>query len=246
MTESNASTYYEELAALNKAAEVKPRILVCAPSNAGIDNVIMKIMGDRFVDGHVSLALFIDSLSSIIFRDSLFSILSIQNGQGAKYSPSIVRVGAGITNPKITSIGLKEQVDSIITQGSDVSKLENIIVTGRQTLKRFQNEIHKLRIRIQAMVECCPYEIATVMCVMRLRGLFRQSLWARGGTRKHFGWKHRRELSRDELRVRWRRRRRGWLIFWWTKNKTTLSRLEDFLVMADMDMMDADGRPGDD
>ena len=39
VTESNASTYYEELAALNKAAEVKPRILVCAPSNAGIDKM---------------------------------------------------------------------------------------------------------------------------------------------------------------------------------------------------------------
>ena len=51
VTDSNASTYYEELAALNKAAEVKPRILVCAPSNAGIDNVILKIMADRFVDG---------------------------------------------------------------------------------------------------------------------------------------------------------------------------------------------------
>ncbi len=54
ITESSASTYYEELAALNKAAEVKPRILVCAPSNAGIDNVVLKITSDRFVDGNVS------------------------------------------------------------------------------------------------------------------------------------------------------------------------------------------------
>ncbi|KAL7529068.1 hypothetical protein ACHAXR_002781, partial [Thalassiosira sp. AJA248-18] len=132
VTDSTASTYYEELAALNKAAEVKPRILVCAPSNAGIDNVIMKIMSDRFVDG-----------------------------QGAKYSPSIVRVGAGITSSKVKSVGLTQAVDSIIAHGADVSNLEQIIVTGRQNLKRFQNEIHKLRMRIQAMVECCPYRISS-------------------------------------------------------------------------------------
>ena len=53
-TRSDASSW-EELAALNKAAEVKPRILVCAPSNAGIDNVILKVMSDRFVDGNVSV-----------------------------------------------------------------------------------------------------------------------------------------------------------------------------------------------
>ena len=53
-TRSDASSW-EELAALNKAADVKPRILVCAPSNAGIDNVILKVMSDRFVDGNVSV-----------------------------------------------------------------------------------------------------------------------------------------------------------------------------------------------
>jgi len=130
VTESNPTTHFEELAALNRAAEVKPRILVCAPSNAAIDNVIVKIMSDRFVDGN-----------------------------GAKYSPSIVRVGAGIVNPKVKGVGLKEMVDSIITLGSDVSKLEAIITTGRQELRRIQKEIQKLKIRIQAIVNACPYEI---------------------------------------------------------------------------------------
>ncbi|KAL7464961.1 hypothetical protein ACHAXS_005292 [Conticribra weissflogii] len=130
VTESNPTTHFEELAALNQAAEVKPRILVCAPSNAAIDNVIVKIMSDRFVDGN-----------------------------GAKYSPSIVRVGAGIVNPKVKSVGLKEMVDSITTFGSDVSKLDAIITAGRQELRRIQKEIQKLKIRIQAIVNACPYEI---------------------------------------------------------------------------------------
>ena len=132
VTKSDASTYYEELAALNKAAEVKPRILVCAPSNAGIDNVCLKVMKDRFVDG-----------------------------QGAQYSPSIVRVGAAVTNPKVRSIGLKEQVESIIAKGSEPAHLEDIIVASRQNLKRMQHEIKKIRVRIQAMVESCPYEISS-------------------------------------------------------------------------------------
>lgn len=55
--------YYEEVrriaamqsgnrqAALDVARKKKPRLLVCAPSNAGVDNVILRIMEDGFVDG---------------------------------------------------------------------------------------------------------------------------------------------------------------------------------------------------
>jgi senataxin len=38
-------------AAVNIAVRAKPRLLVCAPSNAAVDNVILKIMEDGFVDG---------------------------------------------------------------------------------------------------------------------------------------------------------------------------------------------------
>ena len=77
VTGSDASTWYEELAALNKAAEVKPRVLVCAPSNAGIDNVILKVMASRFVDGHVSVQ--IDQCFNFNNRDSFFTLLLILN-----------------------------------------------------------------------------------------------------------------------------------------------------------------------
>lgn len=107
VTESTDSAHYEELAALNRAADVKPRILVAAPSNAGIDNVVLKLMSTRFVDG-----------------------------RGTQYSPSIVRVGAGTTSSRVKSVSLKEMVDGMIKQGSDISKLDSIISTGRKNLKR--------------------------------------------------------------------------------------------------------------
>ena len=131
-TEEDTLEDYELLASLNKAAKVKPRILVCAPSNAAIDNVIVKIMSDRFVDG-----------------------------KGSTYSPSIVRVGAGSTNPKVSSVGLKDVVNRIIEEGSDVNKLEEIISNGRRELGRLQKEIQKLRARIRAIVDASPYAISS-------------------------------------------------------------------------------------
>eukprot|EP00804_Cyclotella_cryptica_P009981 CCRYP_015418-RA/>CCRYP_015418-RA protein AED:0.07 eAED:0.07 QI:522/1/1/1/1/0.83/6/1172/1208 len=130
ITDSDVSTYYEELALLNKANEVKPRILVCAPSNAAVDNVVVKIMNDRFVDGN-----------------------------GSKYSPSIIRVGTGIVNDIAKKVSLQGAVDSIVLQGSDPTKLDSLIANGRNELKRLLREIQKLKIRIQALVDACPYDI---------------------------------------------------------------------------------------
>jgi senataxin len=131
VTESEASTYYEELALLNEASQLKPRVLVCAPSNAAVDNLVVKIMSDRFVDG-----------------------------SGAKYSPSIVRVGAGIVNDAAKKVSLQGAVDAVIEQGADSLKLDSLVETGRKELKRLLNEIKKLRVRIQALVDACPYEIS--------------------------------------------------------------------------------------
>ena len=39
--------------------------------------------------------------------------------------------------------------------------LEKIISTARQNLRRFQKEIHKIRIRIRAILDCCPYVISS-------------------------------------------------------------------------------------
>lgn len=42
----------ETLPAITAAAKVKPRILICAPSNAAVDNIIMKIVDEGFMDGN--------------------------------------------------------------------------------------------------------------------------------------------------------------------------------------------------
>jgi senataxin len=131
VTESDASTYYEELALLNKANEVKPRILVCAPSNAAIDNVVAKIMSDRFVDGN-----------------------------GSKYSPSIIRVGSGIVNDIAKKVSLQGNVNYIIQQGADLLNLESLIQETRKELKRLVREIQKIKVRIQAVVDASPYDIS--------------------------------------------------------------------------------------
>jgi len=36
---------------LDNASKKKPRLLVCAPSNTAVDNIILKIMEGGFVDG---------------------------------------------------------------------------------------------------------------------------------------------------------------------------------------------------
>ena len=110
---------------------MKPRILVCAPSNAAVDNVAIKLINDRFVDGN-----------------------------GTKYNPSIVRVGAGIVSDVVKKISLQVAVNSCIEQGADPLRLESLIDNGRKELKRLLREVQKLKTRIQALVEASPYTIS--------------------------------------------------------------------------------------
>ncbi|KAL3927299.1 MAG: hypothetical protein SGBAC_013141, partial [Bacillariaceae sp.] len=89
--------YYEEVrriaamqsgnrqAALDVARKKKPRLLVCAPSNAGVDNVILRIMEDGFVDG-----------------------------SGQRYNPSMIRVGVGQSSV-VRDVALQTKVDQILS-----------------------------------------------------------------------------------------------------------------------------------
>ncbi len=120
---AKGSSQTETLAAIAAAAEVKPRILVCAPSNAAVDNVILKIVEDRFLDGN-----------------------------GSKYSPSIIRLGSG-QSAAVASVALDARVNKIIAQGTNISQLETIIRESRQELKRLQNEIHKLQLRVRVRMD---------------------------------------------------------------------------------------------
>ena len=72
--------------ALEDARKAKPRLLVCAPSNAAVDNIILKIMEDGFVDG-----------------------------SGQRYNPSMIRVGVG-QSAAVSPISLENKVNQILTE----------------------------------------------------------------------------------------------------------------------------------
>lgn len=117
----------ETLASISAAAEVKPRILVCAPSNAAVDNVILKIMEDRFFDGN-----------------------------GSKYSPSIIRIGSGQSS-SVVSVSLDTIVAKKLEQGTNPTLLEGLIADSRKELRRLQGEIQNLQVRVRLIARSTPY-----------------------------------------------------------------------------------------
>ncbi len=115
---------------LSDAARQRPRILVCAPSNAAVDNIIMKIMEDGFVDGN-----------------------------GCRYNPSIVRVGVG-QSASVRDVCLEEKVDNYLSEAMDITKLGNTLEGYRGELRRIHSDICKLRERMTAMKTSTPYPLA--------------------------------------------------------------------------------------
>lgn len=134
--------YYEDLkriagmvsgnqkSAVNIAVRAKPRLLVCAPSNAAVDNVILKIMEDGFVDG-----------------------------SGKRYNPSIIRVGVG-KSIEVKDVALETQVDQIFSEHSDLGKLESSLMGYKMELQRIQTDIHRLRKRIMAITKASPWPLS--------------------------------------------------------------------------------------
>lgn len=131
--------YYDEVrriatrpreSALSGARSAKPRLLVCAPSNAAIDNIILKIMEDGFIDG-----------------------------QGRRYNPSMIRVGVGQSNA-VRDVSLENKVDAIFSEYSDADQLQTSILGYKGELQRITREITGLRQRIQAINTACPYNLS--------------------------------------------------------------------------------------
>lgn len=116
--------------ALQMARKAKPRLLVCAPSNAAVDNIILKIMEDGFIDG-----------------------------QGQRYNPSIIRVGVGQSG-NVRAVALETKVDSIFENHLDIGKLENSITGYRVELTRITQDITKLRRRVHAMTTACKWPLS--------------------------------------------------------------------------------------
>lgn len=124
-----AATTGARQAALELARKAKPRLLVTAPSNAAVDNIILKIMQDGFVDG-----------------------------KGQRYNPSMIRVGVG-QSAAVRSVALETKVDAIFAEHMDVAKLDMSIAGFKIELSRITQDIAKLRRRCAAILNACPYPL---------------------------------------------------------------------------------------
>jgi senataxin len=134
--------YYEEVrriagmqsgnrqAALDGARRGKPRLLVCAPSNAAVDNVILKIMEDGFVDG-----------------------------SGQRYNPMMIRVGVG-QSAAVRDVALETKVDQILSENVDVGQLESSIAGYRMELQRISGDIVSCRRRVHAIENAAPWPLS--------------------------------------------------------------------------------------
>lgn len=116
--------------ALSEAAKQKPRLLVCAPSNNAIDNVIQKIMEGGFIDG-----------------------------AGKRYNPSIVRVGVG-QSEAVKDVSLKSRVNDLMSDMEDAGKVQNAVTLYKTELGRIQTNIHHTRRRLMAILGSCEYPLA--------------------------------------------------------------------------------------
>ena len=116
--------------ALEVAKKAKPRLLVCAPSNAAVDNIILKIMENGFIDG-----------------------------QGMRYNPSMVRVGVGQSNA-VRAVSLETTVDAIFAEHQDTTALDSSIKGYKMELSRITQDIAKLRRRAYAIATACPWPLA--------------------------------------------------------------------------------------
>lgn len=115
---------------LTVAMKKRPRILVCAPSNAAIDNVLIKIMEDGFVDG-----------------------------SGRRYNPSMARVGRG-QSESVKDVCLEEKVESYITKSIDLTQLDISIEGYNTECRQINSDITMLRQRMHAMKKAVSYPLA--------------------------------------------------------------------------------------
>lgn len=115
---------------LSDATKKRPRILVCAPSNAAVDNIILKIMEDGFIDG-----------------------------SGSRYNPSIVRIGSG-HSASVKDVCLEDKVEQYLFDAIDATKLEHTIEGFKGECRRIHSDITKLRQRMNAMKQAAPYPLS--------------------------------------------------------------------------------------
>lgn len=113
------------------ARRAKPRLLVCAPSNAAIDNIIVKIMEDGFIDG-----------------------------QGRRYNPLMIRVGVGQSST-VRDVSLENQVDAIFSENRDAQQLQSSIDGYRTELSRIWGDMASLKRRTHAIQNAASWPLSS-------------------------------------------------------------------------------------
>ncbi|KAL7506566.1 hypothetical protein ACHAXN_003823 [Cyclotella atomus] len=116
---------------LSDAFKKRPRILVCAPSNAAVDNIILKIMEDGFIGG----------------------------GDGLRYNPIITRIGSG-HSAAVKAVCLEDKIEEYMSDSMDVSKLESTIEGFEGERRRIHHDINRLRARMWAMTNAAKYPLS--------------------------------------------------------------------------------------
>ena len=114
---SNTKSTGAKRVALEEARKGMPRLLVCAPSNNAIDNVIRKIMEGGFVDGH-----------------------------GNRYNPSIVRIGSGQSDT-VKNVSLETKLSGLMQEAEDLAKIQSTIAGFKAEINRIQSSIFQLKRR---------------------------------------------------------------------------------------------------
>ncbi len=126
---------------ITRLAKTKPHILVVAPSNIAVDNIIERIMEKGFHDG-----------------------------QGGRYNPNLLRIGAGKSN-RVMSVSLEstlEQEDSFIfqtPQSDSLSVIDNLRIDIIKLVEQIYN-IQSYLLNLQHAFTAHPlpagYEIRVV------------------------------------------------------------------------------------
>ncbi len=116
--------------ALEEANKGMPRLLVCAPSNNAIDNVILKIMENGFIDGH-----------------------------GSRYYPSIIRIGVG-QSANVKYVSLESKVENLMNEAKDISKLQSMIAGCKAEISHIQTSIGQLKRRQFALSTASPWPLS--------------------------------------------------------------------------------------
>lgn len=130
VTIDNTSSTGAKRVALEEANRGMPRVLVCAPSNNAIDNVIVKIMESGFIDGH-----------------------------GSRYNPSIVRIGSG-QGDSVKDVSLETKVDNLLSEAHDFTRIQTIVTGYKTELTRIQSHIGQLKRQQYAIAHASEWPLS--------------------------------------------------------------------------------------